>query len=76
MLVVELGRCLDLLLEQLERLGVEVRIVQAEDLQGILGAVLGRAELDLGGEARSERLSKGESVESSWHFLLEVRSFV
>ena len=60
--VVELGRGCDLLLQELESSLVEVGVVEAEDLQGVLRAVLGRAELHLGAEAGAEGLSECESV--------------
>ena len=41
----------DLVLEQLEGALTEIGIVQAEDLDCVLVAILGRAELDLGAEA-------------------------
>ena len=63
-LVVELGGGIDLLLQELEGLVIEVRVVQAEDFQGVLRAILGSSELNLGGEAGSESLAEGESVDS------------
>ena len=62
MSVIELGCGVNLLLEQLEGALVELWVIEAEDLEGILGAVLRRAELDLGREARTKGSSESESV--------------
>ena len=51
MSVLQLGGGIDLFLEQLEGFVVEVGVVEAEDLESILGTVLGSGVLDLGGEA-------------------------
>ena len=62
MSVIELGCGVNLLLEQLEGALVELWVIEAEDLEGVLGAVLRRAELDLGREARTKSSSESESV--------------
>jgi len=58
MLVVKLCSGLNLLAEQLESARVEVGVGEIEDFEGVIGAILSLADLDLGGEARAKGPSK------------------
>lgn len=70
--MVKLVSCLDFFLQKLEGLLVELWVIQAEDLKGIFGAILGSSELDLGREARAKGSSEGESVKSCRHMYVCV----
>ena len=63
-LIVKRGGSFDFFFEKLECSSVELGVVQAEDLEGKLFAIISGAELDLGAESLSKGPSEAVVIES------------
>jgi hypothetical protein len=66
--MVKLGGGLNFFLEKLEGTLVEILVVEAEDLEGVFGAILRGTDLDLGRETGAQGPTKSESVECCSHY--------
>ena len=73
--VLEVLYRVDLVLQELESSLAEVGVVEAEDFQGELAAVLSRAKFDFGAEAGAKCFAEGVPCKSCCHLVLFVLVF-